>query len=89
MAHSYPIGSPAFIPERRDQFARLVREAVAVVLGGVVGILEELVAEPAPETFLAAEEEILPELEPEYSAAFAADTPPEEIREQDLPEDTR
>ena len=23
------------------------------------------------------------------SAAFAADTPPEEIREQDLPEDTR
>jgi branched-chain amino acid transport system permease protein len=38
-----------------------------------------------------AEEEILPELdeEPQYSAAFAADTPPEEIRERDLPEDTR
>ena len=71
MAHSYPIGSPAFIPERRDQFARLVREAVAVVLGGVVGILEELVAEPAPETFLAAEEEILRSFSVAASHVFA------------------
>jgi hypothetical protein len=59
MTHSYLIGAPAFMPERRDQFARLVREGVALVLDDVVGVLESTVAERSPEAFLAAEEAIL------------------------------
>lgn len=59
MAHSYPIGAPAFVPERRDQFARLAREALALVLDEVVGVLEGAVAERSPEAFMAAEEAIL------------------------------
>ncbi len=59
MAYSYPIGAPAFIPERPDQFARLVREAVEGVLAEVVRVLEGMVAERSPEAFLVGEEQIL------------------------------
>ena len=59
MAHSYPIGAPAFMPERRDQFARRVREGLAVVLEEVVQGLERLDAERSPEAFLTGEDQIL------------------------------
>lgn len=62
MTHSYPIGAPAFIPERRDQFARLVRESLGVVLEGVVASLDLAAEERSPVAFFAAEQSIVREL---------------------------
>ena len=51
-----------------------------------IGIAADESAGTADEIAVAVEDVIE---EPEYSGAFAADTPAEEIREHDLPEDTR
>jgi hypothetical protein len=59
MAYSYPIGAPAFLPERRDQFARLAREAVEAVLDEAVRAMEGMVSGRSPEAFLTGEEQVL------------------------------
>ena len=54
-----------------------------------IGIAADESAGTTAEIATAEEDVVLDEPEHEYSAAFAADTPAEEVREHDLPEDTR
>jgi hypothetical protein len=61
MTHSYPIGAPAFIPERRDQFARLARESLGVVIDDLVVALDAAADERSPESLLATEQSIVSE----------------------------
>jgi branched-chain amino acid transport system permease protein len=69
---------------RRPEGLFPVEHAKAEMHG--IGIAADESAGTAVEIATAVEDVIE---EPEYSAAFAADTPPEGIREHDLPEDTR
>jgi hypothetical protein len=59
MAYSYPIGAPAYLPERKDQFTRLLREALAVVEDDVLGALSGAVEKRSAEAFLALEETLM------------------------------
>ena len=59
MAYSYPIGEPAFTPERRNQFGRLVREGVAQVVDDIVLSLERAASQRGPDAFLAMEQAIV------------------------------
>jgi branched-chain amino acid transport system permease protein len=57
-----------------------------------IGIAAEVTAGSADELSLAEEVAVIEDVaadEPAYPEAFAADTPPDDIRDQDLPEDTR
>ncbi len=51
-----------------------------------IGVAADVTGGSADELAVGVEEVIE---EPEYSAAFAADTPAETLRDDDLPEDTR
>ena len=59
MAQTYQIGAPAYIPERQDQLARLVREAMAAVEEDVLAVLRTAIAQPGPEALLALEEGLM------------------------------
>jgi hypothetical protein len=59
MAHSYLIGAPVYIPERRDQLSPLVREALAAVEEAVLEVLQTAVEQRDPESFLALEEALM------------------------------
>ena len=59
MAYSYPIGEPAFTPEHRTQFGRLVREGVAQVVDDIVLSLERAASQRGPDAFLAMEQAIV------------------------------
>ncbi len=59
MSDIYQIGAPAFVPERRGQFSRLLRESLDVVLPRAIEVLEALLDQPVAEVFLHTEETLL------------------------------
>ena len=58
MSDSLRIGTPAFIPERRSQLSRLLRESVNLAESDLLGAMEAVLEGRDAEAFLLGEEAI-------------------------------
>ncbi len=55
----YHIGAPVFVPERRSQLGRLIRESIDAALPELLEALTALLDEPGPQAFCSMEERVL------------------------------
>lgn len=59
MSNMYQIGAPVFVPERRSQLGRMIRESIDAALPELLETVTKLLDEPGPQAFLSMEEGVL------------------------------